>query len=110
MNLDGLVKGGCGIVVLDQGMKRGDVPLSNALTNAVLQRTDVCVCVCFSLGVMLKVKIMAYRDGIFLGVNDLHVDLHILISSLGPPIEETVQQGEVDIVTYIICREQSVRV
>ena len=49
---------------------------------------------------------MAYRDGVLLGVENFHIDLHVLVSSLGALVEQTVLQREVDIVTNIIYRER----
>ena len=46
---------------------------------------------------------MVYRDGVFLDVQDLNVNLNILVGSLSALIEETILQSQVDIVSDIIC-------
>ena len=47
--------------------------------------------------------VSVYRYGVLLGVQYFRVDLHVLVSSLGALVEETVLQREVDVVPDIIC-------
>ena len=44
----------------------------------------------------------SYWDGVLLGIQDLHVHLHILVCSLGALVEQPVQQSEVDVVANIV--------
>ena len=43
-----------------------------------------------------------YRDGVLLYVKEFHIDLNVLVSSLGPLVEQTMLQREVDIMANII--------